>query len=214
MKKLGERIRHYRLLAGLSQEELGVRCGWPPGSGTRVGNYENDKRQPSIDDVGLIAKSLGIPQYLLVLEEGELPFFTHNKNISPVMAYRYPILTWQQVESFCTSKDITGVADFLCSDISTANGFWLKVIGDSMTSLSGYSFPEGMYILVCVNSEVQSGDFVLARLANSECTFKQYIGDAGIKYLKPLNTAYKTIEMSDQEIIGKIVDARWRLIQI
>ncbi|EKA58909.1 LexA family protein, partial [Pseudomonas aeruginosa] len=40
-------------------------------------------------------------------------------------------------------------------------------------------------------------------------TFKQYIYDAGTRYLSPLNPAYKLIEMDDDwAIIGRVVDAK------
>lgn len=58
MNTLGSRIAHYRHLAGLSQAALAKACGWS--SQSRVGNYEKDAREPSLADIDLLAKALGI----------------------------------------------------------------------------------------------------------------------------------------------------------
>ncbi len=54
---LGQRIRTARLAAGLtSQAKLAEKCGWDIPS--RVGNYEQDTREPSLEDLRLIAKAV------------------------------------------------------------------------------------------------------------------------------------------------------------
>jgi phage repressor protein C with HTH and peptisase S24 domain len=65
MKTLGSRIAHYRKAAGLSQERLARACGWA--SQSRVGNYELGTREPSLDDIALMAKALGVAPDLLLL---------------------------------------------------------------------------------------------------------------------------------------------------
>lgn len=55
-----------------------------------------------------------------------------------------------------------------------------------MTAPAGESIPEGMLILVDTGLEPRPGDLVVAKLADSnEATFKQFVSDAGQKYLKP-----------------------------
>lgn len=89
------------------------------------------------------------------------------------------------------------------------HGFWLRVKGDSMTRQNGVSFPEGMLILVAPQVEPRSGQFIVAKLDDS-VTFKQYIEDAGVKFLKPLNTEYKQQEMRNEwQLVGTVVDAKW-----
>ena len=65
MKTLGSRIAHYRTAAGMSQAGLAKACGWA--SQSRVGNYEKNTREPSLDDIALRAKALGVAQDLLLL---------------------------------------------------------------------------------------------------------------------------------------------------
>lgn len=64
MKTLGQRIAYFRKKAGLTQEQLATACGWV-GQG-RLGNYERDKREPSLDDLRLIAGVLGVPMIDLI----------------------------------------------------------------------------------------------------------------------------------------------------
>lgn len=58
MIKLGQRIATLRQEKGWSQRELAERCGWEGQS--RVGNYERNVREPSLHDMDLIARALGI----------------------------------------------------------------------------------------------------------------------------------------------------------
>lgn len=95
------------------------------------------------------------------------------------------------------------------------NAFWVTVNGDSMIASSGFSFPEGMHILVDPDVKPHNKVFVLSSLNNlNEITFKQFIDDAGSKFLKPLNTSslYQPIPITDfVDIIGVVVDAKWKL---
>lgn len=61
--KLGDRIKKARKAAGLSQVELASRCGWD--SASRVGNYEQGSREPSLADLMLIASFVKSTEYSL-----------------------------------------------------------------------------------------------------------------------------------------------------
>lgn len=65
---LGSKIRAARELLGLSQLSLALRCGWE--SQSRIGNYEKDQREPSLNDLKKLAKALDRPiTYFLDMEE-------------------------------------------------------------------------------------------------------------------------------------------------
>lgn len=72
---LGERIRTARQAAGFtSQLALAQACGWD--SASRIGNYEQDTREPSLADLRLIAeatKASGFSYAWIVLGPDELP---------------------------------------------------------------------------------------------------------------------------------------------
>lgn len=54
---LGQRIKTARIAAGLSSQlKLAEACGWE--SASRIGNYEQDTREPSLEDLRLIAKAV------------------------------------------------------------------------------------------------------------------------------------------------------------
>ena len=93
------------------------------------------------------------------------------------------------------------------------NSFWLRVKGNSMTAPSGLSIPEGMLILVDPSIKPKSNKLVIAKLKNdSEATFKQYVEDAGKKFLVSLNPAWPIIEIDDScTIIGVVVEAKLEL---
>ena len=76
-----------------------------------------------------------------------------------------------------------------------------------MTAPTGTSVPEGMMILVDTEADVKPGKLVIAKLpASNEATFKKLVEDGGIRYLKPLNPAYKMVELDkDCRIIGVAV---------
>ncbi|MEP0073614.1 MAG: S24 family peptidase [Marinomonas sp.] len=88
--------------------------------------------------------------------------------------------------------------------------FWLKVIGDHMTSPSGLSVPEGYFIFIESNLAPQNGDLVIAKILQSnEITFKKFVVDTGKVYLKPLNPLYHTIEATeDIHVVGVVKEAR------
>lgn len=65
METLGSRIKNRRLALGLSQKTLGEHCGWDNGQ-ARIGNYEKDKREPTLSDLRLIASALGVTLMELV----------------------------------------------------------------------------------------------------------------------------------------------------
>lgn len=69
METLGERIARLRRAKKYTQHTFADACGWD--SASRVGNYERDLREPSLADLRLMARILGVP--LIELIEGDTP---------------------------------------------------------------------------------------------------------------------------------------------
>lgn len=67
METLGQRIARIRRTRDLSQTELANQCGWENGQ-ARIGNYERDKREPSLSDLRNLATALRVT--LMDLVEG------------------------------------------------------------------------------------------------------------------------------------------------
>lgn len=64
---LGEKMKTARKTAGLTQEELGKKLGV---TGVTIMRYEKNQRQPRLDQLGEIAKALGMGVTKLI-EEAE-----------------------------------------------------------------------------------------------------------------------------------------------
>lgn len=145
----------------------------------------------------------------------------HNVAIPPVQPRNgktYPLISWvsaglwlEAVEPYCLNEiDIWPETTETVSEAS----FWLTVKGDSMTSPSGLSIPEGTLILVDPGKEAMNGSLVIAkRDRENEATFKRYVEDGDHKYLKPLNPQYRMQEIDNESrIIGVVVEAKLRLV--
>lgn len=90
-------------------------------------------------------------------------------------------------------------------------GFWMRVEGHSMVGPADRSFPEDSLILVDPTKVPLVGQFVIARLRETnEHTFKQLVSDSGDLYLKPLNPAYpmRVYDKEKWETAGTVVDAK------
>lgn len=64
--KIGERIRTYRLQAGLTQKQLGEKLGV---SNVNIGQYERGLRNPKLPQLKRIADALEIPFDLLISDK-------------------------------------------------------------------------------------------------------------------------------------------------
>ncbi len=69
MGTFGERLKHYRLAADMTQEELANKCGMKKQS---ISRYEKSDREPNIHIAKAIADALGISLESLVGETGNI----------------------------------------------------------------------------------------------------------------------------------------------
>jgi transcriptional regulator with XRE-family HTH domain len=58
LKRFGRRVRELRQNAGLSQEEFADQCGLDR---TYIGGIERGERNLALKNIGVIARTLGIP---------------------------------------------------------------------------------------------------------------------------------------------------------
>ena len=127
---------------------------------------------------------------------------------------RAPVISWVQAGEWQTTEDPfePGNAEEWEPVPNSAgpNSFWLRVVGDSMTSHTGLSVPEGSLILVDPDYDALPGRLVVAKLDDlDQVTFKKLVEDAGRKFLKPLNNAYPVIEINGTcRIVGTVREAK------
>lgn len=208
---IGERVKTKRLAMGWSQEELAAKSNTTQQS---INNVEIG-RTKSPRNLLELAKALNVsPEYLKDGTDGGSVSYVGTKESKG----QYPLISW--VSAGCW---LEAVEPYRKDDIdawpettvdASEGSFWLRVKGDSMTSPVGFTVPEGMIILVDPAKEAVSGKLVVAKLENeNEATFKQYMVDAGRKYLKALNPYHPpTIINGNCKIIGVVVDIKWENI--
>jgi SOS-response transcriptional repressor LexA len=218
MTTLAERMKLARKHANLTQKALAEKAGVEQ---PVISQLETGKNQQSahlaklahICGVSAIWLSNGIGSMTeKVAEESNVKMAQQ-----PPELYRYPVISWVSAGSWeeAVQPYPDGFSDrYEFSDYdSKGPAFWLEVKGDSMTSPVGVSVPEGMMILVDTEADVQPGRLVIAKLpASNEATFKKLVEDGGVRYLKPLNPAYKMVECDENcRIIGVAVRMSGRL---
>lgn len=125
---------------------------------------------------------------------------------------KVPLISWVRAGSWCEAisnlENYDADSWISCPVPISANGYALKVKGDSMTNPGpGRSYPAGCIIFVDPEAEAKTGDRVIARLSRTnEATFKVLVEDAGRQFLRPINPQYPIIEISEEtHICGKIV---------
>ena len=201
---------------GWSEGELSRRSGVTQPTVHRI--VSGESKSPKRDNIERIAKALRVSAEWL-WNGGVRPDLAGETEsnvemaLQPSRSFSYPEISWVQAGSAMEAIELSNVA--ACprhtSDVWAGdNGFWLRVVGASMTSPSGSSFPEGFLILVAPDIEPRHGQYVIARMTDTnEATFKQLVRDAGELFLKPLNPSYPTKPIDDAwEVVGTVVDGK------
>lgn len=201
---------------GWSEGELARQAGVTQPTVHRI--ITGESKAPRRENVERIAKALRVSSKWLWDGGAKPSIAAMESNVEPttgpIRYYEYPEISWVQAGMPMEVMEISNIssAEAHPSDAwAGTNGFWLKVRGPSMTAQGGISFTEGMVVLVAPGFDIENGNFVVAKLIDTqEATFKQFIWDAGKAFLKPLNPAFPTVEVDDTwQIVGKVVDAKW-----
>lgn len=199
---------------GLSQAEMAERLGVTQGA---IGHWLRGNRGAKVDVINDMLKAVGSPPLAITATDAQA--MESNSNVEPALQparapKEYPLISWVIAGEWAESPDNFAPGDAEERLASTENagehGFWLTVRGDSMTCNGNPSFPEGSRILVRPESDRISGKYYVVKLLDSgETTFKQYIEDAGLKYLRPLNPSYRTMEINGNcRFVGRVIDTK------
>ncbi|OOS01257.1 LexA family transcriptional repressor [Canicola haemoglobinophilus] len=216
MTTLGQRIKELRIKMGVNQKEFAEMCGrldkrdraWGQ---SRIGNYETDAREPSLEDIEVLAKALGITAAELA--------FSNAIPVEIIRSFHYPLLSPVQAGYFTevnllTNTDEESLYEMISSQVkASSNAFYLKIVGNSMAP----RFQEGDMVLIDPDIYPNPGDFVAALNEDGEATFKKYketgeVDEHGNKHfnLVPLNDSFGTLSSKSNKIsiIGKAVEHR------
>lgn len=196
-------IREGRAKLGLSEEEFAKRAGVTRGA---VQQWEKEggtaprrKNQPAV------AALLGISVAQLMSGDA-------NTSAGPEVRGVVPLLSEVQAGSYKEHVDNFHPGDGGMESIPTSvpvkrHTFALRVTGDSMEP----DFLAGAVLIVEPEMEPNPGDYVIAKNADNETTFKQLVKDGGDWYLKPLNSRYPIKPLGTARIIGVVRAVERRL---
>lgn len=196
---------------GMTQETLALKMGVTRGA---VTHYLAGRRVPPLRQFQKLAAILKAdPAWLQfgTIEENQSSKKISQKKekIEPIYN-RIPLLSWTQVSEFVDATKISSdeIKEYL-PDFYTQKSHWyaLHIIGDAMIAPSnGRSFHEGDIIIIDPQKTATHGNYVVALLPGSkEATFKQYVIDGGVRYLKPLNPQYPIAQIDESTYICGIV---------
>jgi SOS-response transcriptional repressor LexA len=208
VQTVGERIHKQRKARGLSGQTVATATGVSKGT---ISQWENDITKPKGDNLLKLAKVLRCSAEWLNSGKGDPSIEANAISVDPRdMGQQVPLISWVNAGEYIDSPDLFPVGeaeDWVPSPKNAGpHTFALKVRGDSMTSpnAGARSYPEGVLILIDPDKPVYNGCRVVAR-NGEEYTFKQYVEDAGARYLKPLNPQYPTLTLIGDEVICGVV---------
>lgn len=172
-----------------------------------IAHYLGGRRVPPIRQFQKLAQILKVDPVWLYYgvqpdPEKPKPYFTAIDQVNPITPI--PILTWKQVAETSDLEQIDKLkkVEYIPHLYTDELGHYaLRIKGDAMTALSGHmvSFREGDIIQIDQAAKPRHNDYVVVVLNGAkEATFRQYIVDGGVPYLKPINPQFPLIEVDDK----------------
>lgn len=204
---IGEQIKKYRKLQGLTQKQLSKLMNR---SNALIGFWETNDREPSNDDLVKLSKILNVDVNILL---GNPPSFsnaeTYSTDLEQVLR---PILGVVKAgyDLYC-EENIEGYKPVDKKKAAGAECFWLRVSGNSMNSVGIF---DGALVLV-KKVPVENRQIGVVRVNGDEATIKQIIFNEDTVVLQPRSTdptieplilKKEDFDNNYAEIIGKVID--------
>lgn len=205
-KEWPERVKSRLKELSMTQDELAQQMEVTLGA---IAHYLGGRRVPPTKQFQKLAKILQVDpiwlQYGVKVDNDPnkpKPYFTEIDPCNPITPI--PIITWKQVAETSNLEDIDKLkkVEYIPHLYTDELGHYaLRIKGDAMTASSGHmvSFREGDIIQIDQAAKPRHNDYVVVVLTGAkEATFRQYIIDGGIRYLKPLNQQFPLIEVDNK----------------
>ncbi len=205
-----DRVKERMALLGISREVLAQEMGVTYGA---VTHYLTGRSVPPLGQFQKLAEILKTdPAWLHYGKQVISDFLDKKVDKNEKMEFikhPVPVLSWREAAEFINNKK-TEFQEFVPQFYSEqSQWFALRVQGDAMTAHQGNmkTFLEGSIIVVDPHKKPAHGNFIIALLPDAkEVTFKQYVVDNGIQYLKPLNPQYPMVKIDDStKLCGVVV---------
>lgn len=199
--QIGRKIREARRSAGLTQESLADKCGYPNQS--RISGYETGEREPSFADLELIASALGLSSAAELIGKPVEDVPSDYQMLSD----RIPVIGWDKMQEWSASPETfraTDSQEWLTSPFPhSKHAVYLRVIGDSMWP----DYSEGDYILVDPAVNSRHGNDVVVKTTDNRFLLKRLQITPEGTYLLAVNTDHpnRKIEAHEHSVICGVV---------
>ena len=178
-----------------------------------ISQWRNDLAKPSGERLVKLASVLMVSPDWLVTGKGHLEPHA-NAEMGPRLRGKVPVISEVQAGAWTEIKnriDENSVKDWVQTTQAVSDyAFALRVTGDSMVNPSERrSLAEGMIVVVDPEKEAKHRDIVVARLSGSDkATIKELVLDGDTCYLRPFNTQFPIIPVTnDVVIVGRVMSA-------
>lgn len=213
----GERHRHARKLAGLTQVEIAKKSGVKQST---VSKMERGEQVGSKYDIAFATVTGVNPEWLA---HGTGAMIPKKYNIDQTLSmdnlttlYSIPIISmdmaanWDTIER--SKQELLKIGTIMVSEKTGENSYAVVQIGDSMQSSYGRTIPDDAKVTIDTSRFPSNGDIVL--VDQGKARLLRMLTTEGIDtYLKPLNDKYPIIKMqNDWRIVGVCVAVNTSLI--
>jgi len=202
------RVKERMKLLNMSRETLAQNMGLTYGA---ITHYLTGRRVPPLSQFHKLAQILKTDAAWLHYGEEDRSLMIGSNTITSEHKYSVPIMSYSELARHgVNGTDSTLTPSEFIPNLFSDQPHWiaLRVLGDAMSAPLGNlkTFIEGSIIIVDSKKDVADGCYVVAVLADSkEITFKQYVIDSGITYLKPLNPQYPMVKLENESRIYGVV---------
>lgn len=179
-----------------------------------VSTWVNGLNEPKGEYLFLLAHALQVTPEWLLTGKGSPNDIHENVEAAPRLKGLVPVINevqagaWTDIKTGFDESDISEWIPTLQANSRYA--FALRVVGDSMANTSERrSLSEGMIVVVDPEKQARHRSIVVARLSDSDkATVKELVIDGDRSYLRPFNSQYQIIPITEGTvIIGTVVSA-------
>lgn len=187
------RMKNKRITQADLAEALGVSQGL-------ISHFFTGRREPTLEQVGAIAKVLGVDPEDLFDDPQEFLYIEHHSSHRPIepITTMVPVISWKRAKERCGVVPgwFESTTDYVLAPVNIEWGAYaLKVLDDSMLNPYGTpTFAPDSVIVVNPRVNPRPGHFVITTGGSEGITFRELVQDAGSMLLKPLNPRYPIVK--------------------
>lgn len=203
---LGEKLQQARKNKGLRQTQVADMLGIKAAT---ISGYESDYRSPDAETLAKLARlyEVSLDALMDITPPAPETYGTGEFFPAPIVGTircGYNSITLEDIEG-------TKIVDMqFLNNTKKEDYFWTRARGDSMI---GDRIDDGDHLLICRQSDVNSGSIAAVSVDCEQDTVKRVIKKPNMLILQPSNPKYEPLvfvgpEMNRVRIIGEVIEAR------